>query len=177
TAGTGDVLSGVVAAFLAQGLDGPEAAAAAAFVHATAGHLGWRRGLVAGDLIDLLPAALSRLDPEHRPQRTEDQRHRDQRHPKISPRRPMPRSTPVRQLMTTDVVTFRPDDTVESAARVLTERRLGGGPVVDAEGHVLGLLEDDDLIVQDAKLHFPTVITVLGAYIELPSSQRHFEED
>jgi NAD(P)H-hydrate repair Nnr-like enzyme with NAD(P)H-hydrate dehydratase domain len=63
TAGTGDVLSGVVAAFLAQGVDGPEAAAGAAFVHATAGNLGWRRGLVAGDLIDLLPAALSRLDP------------------------------------------------------------------------------------------------------------------
>jgi ADP-dependent NAD(P)H-hydrate dehydratase / NAD(P)H-hydrate epimerase len=63
TAGTGDVLSGVVAAFLAQGLGAPEAAAAAAFVHATAGHLGWPRGLVAGDLVDLLPAALSRLDP------------------------------------------------------------------------------------------------------------------
>jgi NAD(P)H-hydrate epimerase len=63
TAGTGDVLSGVVAAFLAQGVDAPEAAAGAAFVHATAGHLGWRRGLVAGDLVGLLPAALSRLDP------------------------------------------------------------------------------------------------------------------
>ena len=89
----------------------------------------------------------------------------------------MPRTTPVRQLMTTDVVTFRPDDTVESAARLLSERHLGGAPVVDAEGRVLGLLEDDDLIVQDSKLHFPTVISVLGAYIELPSSQRHFEED
>ena len=62
SAGTGDVLSGVVAAFLAQGLGGPEAAAAAAFVHASAGNLGWRRGLVAGDLLDLLPAVLSRLD-------------------------------------------------------------------------------------------------------------------
>ena len=89
----------------------------------------------------------------------------------------MPRTTPVRQVMTTDVLTFRPDDTVESAARLLSERRLGGAPVVDADGRVLGLLEDDDLIVQDAKLHFPTVITVLGAYIELPSSHRHFEED
>jgi CBS domain-containing protein len=79
--------------------------------------------------------------------------------------------------MTTDVVTFGPDDTVESAARLLSERHLGGAPVIDAEGRVLGLLEDDDLIVQDAKLHFPTVISVLGAYIELPSSQRHFEED
>ncbi|MBV9409950.1 MAG: NAD(P)H-hydrate dehydratase [Acidimicrobiia bacterium] len=62
TAGTGDVLSGVVGAFLAQGLDGLEAAAAGAWVHGTAAHLGWRRGLVAGDLLDLLPAVLSALD-------------------------------------------------------------------------------------------------------------------
>jgi len=61
TAGTGDVLSGVVGALLAQGLDGLRAAAAAAFVHGCAGRLGWRRGLVAGDLIDLLPAAIARL--------------------------------------------------------------------------------------------------------------------
>lgn len=62
TAGTGDVLSGVVGAFLAQGLDGLRAAAAAAWVHGTAAHLGWRRGFVAGDLLDLLPAVLSALD-------------------------------------------------------------------------------------------------------------------
>jgi CBS domain-containing protein len=79
--------------------------------------------------------------------------------------------------MTTDVLTFRPEDRVEEAARRLSERRVGGAPVVDATGTVVGLLEDDDLIVQDARLHLPTVISVLGAYIELPSSQRHFEED
>ncbi|TMK83671.1 MAG: NAD(P)H-hydrate dehydratase [Actinobacteria bacterium] len=62
TAGTGDVLSGVIGSFLAQGLDGLRAAAAGAWVHGTAAHLGWRRGLVAGDLLDLLPAALSALD-------------------------------------------------------------------------------------------------------------------
>jgi NAD(P)H-hydrate epimerase len=59
SAGTGDVLSGVAGAFLAQGLDGLRAGAAAAFVHGAAGHLGWRRGLVAGDLLDLLPAVLN----------------------------------------------------------------------------------------------------------------------
>ncbi len=60
TAGTGDVLAGVVGAYLAQGLGGLRAAAAAAFVHGRAGHLGWRHGLVAGDLLDLLPAVLDR---------------------------------------------------------------------------------------------------------------------
>jgi CBS domain-containing protein len=49
--------------------------------------------------------------------------------------------------------------------------------VVDGRGEVVGLLQDDDLIVQDARLHFPTVISVLGAYIELPSSQHRFEDE
>ena len=89
----------------------------------------------------------------------------------------MPRNTLVRDLMTTDVLTFRPDDTVEAAARALSERSLGGAPVVDGDGIVQGLLEDDDLIVQDTRLHFPTVISVFGAYLELPSSLRHFESD
>lgn len=63
TAGTGDVLAGVIGAFLAQGLDAPRAAAAGAFVHGTAAGLGWRRGLVAGDLLDLLPAVLNTIAP------------------------------------------------------------------------------------------------------------------
>jgi len=64
TAGTGDVLSGVIGAFLAQGLDGLRAAAAGAWVHGMAAHLGWRRGLVSGDLLDLLPPVLSALSEE-----------------------------------------------------------------------------------------------------------------
>ena len=89
----------------------------------------------------------------------------------------MPRNTLVRQVMTTDVLSFRPTDTVEAAARALSERRLGGAPVVDDDGMVVGLIEDDDLIVQDTRLHLPTVISVFGAYLELPSSLRHFEAD
>ena len=64
TAGTGDVLTGVIAAFLARGVSPARAAAAGAVVHALAGHLGSPHGLVAGDLPDLLPAVLSALDPE-----------------------------------------------------------------------------------------------------------------
>ncbi len=89
----------------------------------------------------------------------------------------MPRNTLVRQVMTTDVLTFRPTDTVETAARALIDRRLGGAPVVEEDGTVLGLLEDDDLIVQDTRLHFPTVISLFGGYLELPSSLHRFESD
>ncbi len=86
TAGTGDVLTGVVVALLAQGMPAFEAAAAAAHLHGRAAAVlprpggaptppsstsaavtsgaaarGWRYGLVAGDLIDHLPAAFAEL--------------------------------------------------------------------------------------------------------------------
>jgi CBS domain-containing protein len=89
----------------------------------------------------------------------------------------MPRNTLVRQVMTTDVLTFSPTDTIDAAARALAGRRLGGAPVVDDDGRVVGLLEDDDLIVQDSRLHMPTVISLFGAYLELPSALAHFERD
>ena len=61
TAGTGDVLAGVIAALAAEGLAPAQAAAAAAAVHGRAADLGWPRGLVAGDLPDLLPAAFDHI--------------------------------------------------------------------------------------------------------------------
>jgi ADP-dependent NAD(P)H-hydrate dehydratase / NAD(P)H-hydrate epimerase len=61
TAGTGDVLTGVVASFLAKGVEPQLAAAAAAVAHGRAAQLApHRAGLVASDLLGLLPAALER---------------------------------------------------------------------------------------------------------------------
>jgi hydroxyethylthiazole kinase-like uncharacterized protein yjeF len=60
TAGTGDVLTGVVAAFLAKGMDARLAAAAGAFAHGRASQLAPHQvGLVASDVITALPQALS----------------------------------------------------------------------------------------------------------------------
>ena len=61
TAGTGDVLSGIIGALLAQGLPPLDAAAAAAWLHGRAGALGPARGLVASDVVDALPAALTEV--------------------------------------------------------------------------------------------------------------------
>ncbi len=61
TAGTGDVLTGVLAALLAQGLDAFAAAAAGVWLHALAGREAARRqgsaeGVVASDVVAALPA-------------------------------------------------------------------------------------------------------------------------
>ena len=89
----------------------------------------------------------------------------------------MPRNTLVRQVMTPDPLVFRPGDGVDVAARALSDRNLGGAPVVNESGELVGLLEDDDLILQDARIHFPNVISVFGAYLELPSSLNRFEKE
>jgi NAD(P)H-hydrate epimerase len=61
TAGSGDVLTGIVAAFLSKGLDARLAVAAAAAAQARAASLAAKpRGLVASDVIEALPHALAR---------------------------------------------------------------------------------------------------------------------
>ena len=89
----------------------------------------------------------------------------------------MPRDKLVREVMTTDVVTFGPDDPVQDAYQRLSDEDVDGAPVVDAAGAVVGMLTTDDLLVQETKLHYPTVVSLFGAYLELPSSHRKFEQE
>jgi ADP-dependent NAD(P)H-hydrate dehydratase / NAD(P)H-hydrate epimerase len=59
TAGTGDVLTGVIGAFLAKGMDARLGAAAGAVAHGSAAELATQQvGMVASDLLDALPDAL-----------------------------------------------------------------------------------------------------------------------
>jgi len=64
TGGSGDVLTGIVAGLLAQGLDAFGAAALGVHLHGSAGDMAAKKlgeiSLVAGDLIDFLPAAVKR---------------------------------------------------------------------------------------------------------------------
>jgi len=52
----------------------------------------------------------------------------------------------VGDVMTRRVVTIDPDSSVADAARCMIENRIGGMPVVDEEGRIMGMLSEDDLL-------------------------------
>ncbi|GHV45184.1 bifunctional NAD(P)H-hydrate repair enzyme Nnr [Clostridia bacterium] len=65
TAGSGDVLAGVIASLAAQGYPLAEAAATGAYLHARAGAIAASRsgrGTIAGDILDSIPQALREVD-------------------------------------------------------------------------------------------------------------------
>ena len=68
TAGTGDVLSGMIAALISRGLDPFAAACAGALAHANSGRaaadrIGAAESVIAGDVIEAIPAGLRGPDP------------------------------------------------------------------------------------------------------------------
>ncbi|HZD60164.1 MAG TPA: CBS domain-containing protein [Anaerolineae bacterium] len=85
--------------------------------------------------------------------------------------------TEVRDIMTKELITLKEDTPVKEAARILSEAKISGAPVVDDEGRLIGLVTESDLVVQDVRLHFPTYIQLLDGYIYFPGSLKRFEEE
>lgn len=55
----------------------------------------------------------------------------------------------VKDVMTSDVVTVRPETSLKDVAAILTERRISGAPVVDASGKVVGVVSEGDILFKE----------------------------
>jgi CBS domain-containing protein len=55
----------------------------------------------------------------------------------------------VRDIMTSDVVTVRPETSLKDVATILTERRISGVPVVDEGGKVVGVVSEGDILFKE----------------------------
>jgi len=82
----------------------------------------------------------------------------------------------VSDLMTRQVITVQPETPVAEIARAMVQHDVSGVPVVDHDGHLVGIVTETDLVVQNANVHFPTFLQILDARIYL-SDTRHFEDE
>ena len=55
----------------------------------------------------------------------------------------------IMDIMSTDVVTVAPTTSLKDVARLLVQHRISGVPVVDAEGSVIGVVSEQDLLFKE----------------------------
>ena len=85
------------------------------------------------------------------------------------------RDLPVHDVMTADVVAFTPDQNVTEAMSELVARGVDAGPVIDG-GTVVGMLSTGDLIVEEARVHFPSVVNFFGVNVTLPFEHQKLDD-
>ena len=81
-----------------------------------------------------------------------------------------------KDIMTKDVVTVTPDTSIEELSTLLVSNEISGAPVVNADGAIVGMVTENDLISRNKRLHIPTVVSFLDAVIYLESSKK-FSDD
>ncbi len=80
-----------------------------------------------------------------------------------------------RDIMTRDVITVKPETTLEELARLLIDKKISGTPVVDDNNNMIGIVTENDLIRKNKRLHIPTVIRLFDAYVMLGSKSMEKE--
>ncbi len=85
------------------------------------------------------------------------------------------RDLPVHDVMTVDVVAFAPDQNVTEAMSQLVTRGVDAGPVIDG-GTVVGMLSTGDLIVEEARVHFPSVVNFFGVNVTMPFEHQKLDD-
>lgn len=81
-----------------------------------------------------------------------------------------------KDILTRDVVTVKPDTTLDEVARILTDKKISGLPVVNDIGNLVGIISEGDLLRKDSKVEFPSYINILGGIIYLDSFHDYLEE-
>ena len=83
----------------------------------------------------------------------------------------------ISEIMDSHPVTVAPDASVEEVVAALQKHELPGLPVVDADGQLVGIVTEADMVLPDDQgdLHIPHYVNLFGGTVFLESLDR-FEE-
>ncbi len=82
----------------------------------------------------------------------------------------------VSEAMTPEPITIHPEMEVVQIAKTMIDNNVGGLPVLDHSGKLVGIVTESDLVVQDSEVEFPRFVTFLSGYVFVPGSLHKFEE-
>jgi CBS domain-containing protein len=72
--------------------------------------------------------------------------------------------------MTREVITISPEADITEAVKILLDKGINGLPVIDGEGHLVGILCQSDLVRMQKSLPIPSLFTLLDGFVPLSSS-------
>jgi CBS domain-containing protein len=70
----------------------------------------------------------------------------------------------ISDLMTKDTISVSPETPIVEAARILSEKKLDGVPVVNDDKVVVGILTEYDLLTKGTSIHLPTFLKLLKEF-------------
>lgn len=82
----------------------------------------------------------------------------------------------VADVMTANPVSVKPGASLEDAIKLLTEHHIGGLPVIDDGGALVGILSESDLMWQTTGMEVPAYVVLLDSVIYLKSPKKYNEE-
>jgi CBS domain-containing protein len=76
-----------------------------------------------------------------------------------------------RDIMTTEILTATPETSISELSKILENRKIGGVPVVDKGGRLVGVITQNDLVERARDLELPPAINILDfhIYLQIPS--------
>ena len=57
-----------------------------------------------------------------------------------------------KEIMTTDVIVAKQDDSIADVANMLIAEKIGGLPVVDSENRVVGIISETDILKKEKSI-------------------------
>lgn len=57
----------------------------------------------------------------------------------------------VKDYMVTNLITFKPSDSIEHVLDILTSKKISGGPVIDEDGKLVGMISEGDCLKEIIK--------------------------
>ncbi len=82
----------------------------------------------------------------------------------------------VSEIMTSNPITVTPETPLPEAIQILVDQKIGGLPVVDSTGELVGILSESDLMWREAGLETPPYIMILDSVIYLQNPAQHEKE-
>jgi CBS domain-containing protein len=81
---------------------------------------------------------------------------------KVKEKKSIVRPVTVEDYMTRQLVTFRPEQTMDQVLDILLKKKISGGPVIDENNNLVGIISEGDCLKQVVKGKYNNIPTLSG---------------